>query len=216
MEQSSRDKILAMLLPAILIGCGYFLLFNKQKDLDAACAAYDAAVMSAVDPMLVNVERMKLAELNEKAGELKEATAQLTRRREELASLGKAAPIMRTQALRRLSAMLWDRGLFPYEESAVSDNSAKLSPSFDGILKKLATPPATAANPTPAPLPASGIGGGDQHRVWRVRFYGRYADVMKMLEELRDSKSPVIPISLDMSEMRTETQWRSWTLLLWI
>lgn len=34
MEQSNRDRILAMLLPAILVGVGYFLFFNEQKSLD--------------------------------------------------------------------------------------------------------------------------------------------------------------------------------------
>lgn len=216
MEQSARDRILAMLLPAILVGAGYMLFFNKQKDLDAAEAELAAAKASAVDPMMVDLERMKLAELREKGDELKAAVARLNERRAALATVGKAPPMLRTQALRQLSNMLWDRGLYPFEESPLEGTSAKLSPSFDDVLKKLAKPSSTSGGVAQSAA-ATPIGSNsNEQRVWRIRFYGRYSDVMRTLEALRDSESPVIPISLTMSEARTETQWRSWTLLLWI
>ncbi len=217
MEQSNRDRILAMLLPAILVGVGYFLFFNEQKSLDEARAGLQAAQIAAVGPEAVGLQRMKLAELQKEDGELKAATTMLMERRKELASVGSISPVMRTQALRKLSGMLWERGLFPFEESSLQGESTRLSPSFDGVLKTLAGPPAgTAVNPfSPPPVASSNNIGGEQ-RVWRIRFYGRYADVLETLEALRDSDSPIIPISLTMSESRTETQWRSWTLLLWI
>lgn len=217
MEQSNRDRILAMLLPAILIGVGYFLFFNEQKTLDEVRAGLQAAQVAAVGPEAVGMQRMKLAELQKEADDLKAATTMLMERRKELANVGSISPVMRTQALRKLSGMLWERGLFPFEESSLQGEATRLSPSFDGVLKTLAGPPAgTVVNPfSPPPVASSASAGGEQ-RVWRIRFYGRYADVLETLEALRDSDSPIIPISLTMSESRTETQWRSWTLLLWI
>lgn len=217
MEQSNRDRVLAMLLPAILIGVGYFLFFSEQKTLDEARAGLEAAKSSAVGPEAVGLQRMKLAAMQKESSDLKAATTLLMERRKELASVGSISPIMRTQALRKLSGMLWERGLFPFEESSLQGESTRLSPSFDGVLKTLAGPPAgTTVNPfAPQPPTNSNAAAGEQ-RVWRIRFYGRYADVLETLEALRDSDSPIIPISLTMSESRTETQWRSWTLLLWI
>jgi hypothetical protein len=40
--------------------------------------------------------------------------------------------------------------------------------------------------------------------------------VAAALESLRDSGLPIIPVSITMSETRHETNWRSWTLLLWL
>ncbi|MBA4019317.1 MAG: hypothetical protein C0483_19295 [Pirellula sp.] len=216
MEQSNRDRVLAMLLPAILIALGYFLFFNEQKTLDEARAGLLSAQAAAVSPEAVGMQRMRLAEMQKEASDLKTATALLMERRKELASVGSISPVMRTQALRKLSGMLWERGLFPFEESALQGESTRLSPSFDGVLKTLAGPPAgTTVNPfSPPPVVSSNTSG--EQRVWRIRFYGRYSDVLETLEALRDSGSPIIPISLTMSESRTETQWRSWTLLLWI
>ena len=63
MEQSNRDRVLAMLLPAILIGVGYLLFFNEQKTLDEARAGLQAAQAAAVVPAAVEMQRMKLADL---------------------------------------------------------------------------------------------------------------------------------------------------------
>ena len=62
--------------------------------------------------------------------------------------------------------------------------------------------------------------GDKQHefkpQLWRVRFIGRYSDVLLALEELQEAEPLAIPIQLQMAEARLGTTTRSWTLYLWI
>ncbi|MBL9095117.1 MAG: hypothetical protein JNL96_28120 [Planctomycetaceae bacterium] len=198
MDKAARERVLAVLLPTILIGAGYFMVFNRHKDLEAARADLAATELSALPPEAVGVQLVELEKLRKKQDELKADKARLAERRAELAAVGNPPPVIRTQALRRLSAMLWSQGLYPFEESPL-EGEGQLSPMFDETVRKLV-----------------GTNSRGDKRLWQIRFYGRYSDVVATLETLHKSESPVIPISLTMSESKIDTDWRSWTLLLWI
>jgi len=198
MDKAARERVLAVLLPTILIGAGYFTLFNRSKDLDAARADLAATELSAVPVEAVGVQLVELEKLRKQQDELKADKARLAERRAELAAVGNPPAVIRTQALRRLSAMLWSQGLYPFEESPL-EGEGQLSPTFDETVRKLV-----------------GTNSRGDKRLWQIRFYGRYSDVVATLEALHKSESPVIPISLTMSESKIDTDWRSWTLLLWI
>lgn len=200
MGKTPREQMLIMLLPAFAVVGGYMLGYNRDAELSTARNALAAARPTAASAIDVATERMKLEAVQEKAEEIKKEKAVFDDRWKALGSVRQSEPAARAFALQKLSKMLWDRGLYPFEESAATEGTSEIPPSFQEVLTRLN-----------ADKPASGA-----QRLWRIRFYGRYADVLETLESLRDSGSSVIPVGLSMSESRTETSWRSWTLLLWI
>jgi hypothetical protein len=214
MGKTPRERLLVTLLPAILAACGYMLLYDRSKDLKAATEALEAARSARVSDETVFIERMKLADLRDDAEKVKTEKTALEARRKQLAAVRDAAPNVRAEALRQLSNMLWSRGLRPYQESAVEGSDAQTSQAFEDVIRGLAAPPPT----TPGVLTAAPTGDptAAKHRLWQIRFYGRYGDVAAALESLRDSGLPIIPVSITMSETRHETNWRSWTLMLWL
>jgi hypothetical protein len=214
MGKTPRERVLITLLPAILALCGYVLIFDRSDNLKAATASLESARSAQVSEESVFLERMKLSDLREQADLLKAEKTKLEERRKELAAVRQTAPAVRAEALRQLSAMLWNRGLHPYQESAVEGSDSQTSPSFDDVIRGLAAP----SGSTPGGLNAMPTGDptANSRRLWQIRFYGRYGDVASALESLRDSGLPIIPVSINMSEVRHETTWRSWTLLLWL
>jgi hypothetical protein len=218
MGKTPRERVLITLLPAILAVCGYLVLYDRSKDLKAANEALAAARSAQVSQQTVFEERMKLADLQEESTRLKAEKGELETRRKALASVRDAAPAVRAEALRQLSNMLWKKGLHPYQESPVDSNDTQqTSQTFDEVLRTLAAPSPTAVT-TPGAFNAAPVGDptAAKQRLWQIRFYGRYGDVAAALETLRDSGLPIIPVSITMSETRVETNWRSWTLMLWL
>jgi len=214
MGKTPRERIIVTLLPAILALCGYMLFFNRDADLKAAINSLESARSAKVGEETVFVERTKLADLRDESVEMKAEKAKLEERRTELAAIRQTAPAVRAEALRQLSNMLWSCRLHPYQESPADSADSQMSPSFDEVIRGLSAPttPTTGVlNPAPAGEPTAG-----SRRLWQIRFYGRYGDVATALESLRDSGLPIIPVSLTMAESRSETTWRSWTLLLWL
>jgi hypothetical protein len=200
MGKTPREQMLIMFFPAFIVVAVYMLGYNRDAELTTARNALAAARPTAVSLDDVEFERLKMDDLEAKKEVVQKEKAVLDARWAALGSVRQSEPAARAFALQKLSKMLWDRGLYPFEESAAPDGSADLPPSFQEVLTKLAGDKPTT--------------GGQ--RLWKIRFYGRYADVLETLESLRDSGSSVIPVSLSMSESRAETSWRSWTLLLWI
>jgi len=213
MGKTPRERLLLTLLPAIVAVCGYMLIYDRTKDLTAANEALAAAKSAQVSPDAVFVERMKLDDLREESDRLKAEKTTLEARKKELASIRQTTPAARTEALRQLSHMLWDRGLHLYQESAPEATDSQTSPSFEAVIRSL-TPPAPPPNLF-NPESSTPVVPEAKH-LWQVRFYGRYSDVAAALESLRDSGLPIVPVSITMSETRQETNWRSWTLLLWL
>jgi len=51
--------------------------------------------------------------------------------------------------------------------------------------------------------------------LYRVRFLGRYSDVLALLKQLNE-QAVALPLHLQMEEARPETSWRYWTLFAWL
>lgn len=200
MGKTPRERLLIMLLPALVIVGGYLMGYARDKELEAARAGLASARASAVSYMDVLAEQEKIADVRSQLDEIKKEKTQLDARWSRLGSMHEREAGTRIDSVRTLSKMLWDCGLHSFEESIADDGLGELPPSFQGALRRLKGDSAPVAT----------------HRLWKIRFIGRYADVMEALESLRDSGSPIIPVSISMSETRADTQYRSWTLLLWI
>jgi len=197
MNAESRDSILRMLLPAILVGAAYVTLFNRSGELEAANKRLEAARASAPDPFALQQASVKMAKTAGEKAEVEAEKTALDGQWSQLLAFPATSPAKRAAALRQLTRMLWDRGLYPFEESP-AEGSGQLPASFDDVLKRLAT----AGAPT-------------QPRLWKVSFYGRYSDVVDTLALIGDTDVGLVPVGLTMSEARPETSWRIWTLLLW-
>lgn len=198
MDSAQRDAFLRMLLPAIGVVVVYTFALNKQAELTAAQAALASAQAAAVSPNELFPVQAELAAENAKQDELKKQKQVVDDRWARLTSLRTGNAAQRAASLRQLTRMLWDRGLVPYEESPHSGAAGQLPGSFDDVLRKL-SPNATTSAP----------------RLWEVRFYGRYRDVIDALSSLGDSDVALVPVGLTMSDAHPDTDWRMWTLLLW-
>src|SRR4029079_13598185 len=132
--------------------------------------------------------------LAEKQQELKQEKEAIDARWTHLTSFPSTTPAKRAASLRQLTRMLGDRGLYPFEESPADQGGQQLPASFDDVLKRLAT------------------NGNSSARLWQIRFYGRYADVVDTLSSLGESDVALVPVGLTMSEAKPETSWRVWTL----
>lgn len=197
MGNTPRERLLIMLLPALIVVGGYVLGYARDKELEAARAGLEAARKSAVSDMEVSDAQDKVDLARAKLEEVKKEKSELVSRWTKLGSVHSREAHDRNHAVKEVSRMLRDRGLHSIDESMADD---ELPPSFQSVLTQL---------------------NGDQppqssRRLLKIRVVGRYAEVLEALESLRDSGSPVIPISLSMSDIRPDTPYRSWILLLWI
>jgi hypothetical protein len=198
MDSASRDALLRLILPAVGVVAIYSLWFSKQSQLTAAQAGLEAARAAAVSPMDLMPVRFAISEVNQKQTALEQDKAALDQRWQRMAALPDVNAAKRAAAVKQLTRMLWDRGLYPFHE-APDSTSAQTPDSFNDVVRRLA-PNNTSSQP----------------RLWRVQFYGRYSDVAETLASLGELDAPLVPVGLTMSEANLDTGWRLWTLMLWL
>jgi len=200
MGKTPRERLLIMLLPALIVVGGYVLGYARDKELEAARAQLESARKTAVSYMDVIAAQDNVDVARAKLEEIKKEKAGLDARWAKLGLLHEREAHDRNHAIKEVTRMLRDRGLHSIDESSADDDGSDLPPSFQSVLAQLndGKPPAAS------------------RRMLKIRVVGRYADVLEALESLRDSGSPAIPIGISMSEIRPDTAYRSWTLLLWI
>lgn len=199
MDSASRDAFLRLILPAVAVVGIYSYWFNKQPELTQARTTLENARASAVGPTALFPVRKQLGDLARKETELKQAKSGIEERWSRMTALPEAGAAKRAASVRQLTRMLWDRGLLPFDESADATEVGTPA-SFDDAVRRLTA--------------KGGATGGK--RLWKVRFYGRYADVADTLSAIGDLDAAMVPVGLTMSETNLDTEWRMWTLVLWI
>jgi hypothetical protein len=211
---SARDKMIMLFLPAVGVVLLYGWLYSEQGKLLAARQALEKARVIAVTPEAVAGGRSRLAQLSQEQAKIRTERQKLELRWQALTQSRNRTPAARAEAFQRLSKLIWQGGLFTLEEAPLEGNPS-IPVSLDDMFKRLA-----ANNPTGAvnaPSSAANTVVNTQQRMWKVRFLGRYRDVTAMLESLsNETDSPIIPVSITMAEAPLETDWRSWTLLVWM
>lgn len=197
MGNTPRERLLIMLLPALIVVGGYVLLYARDKELEAARVGLEAARKAQVPYMDVLDAQEKVNVARAKLEDVKKEKADLDARWKQLSSVHEREAHDRNHTVKEVLRVLRERGLHSIEQSVADD---ELPPSFQSVLTQLNNG---------QPLQSS-------RRLLKVRVVGRYADVLEALESLRDSGSPVIPIGISMSEVPPDTSYRSWIMLLWI
>ena len=217
MASQSRDKLIMMLLPAVAIVLLYCWLYSEQGKLLEARKGLEKAKASAVSPQTLDGARARIAALDQEQAKVRSEKSALEKRWQAISSTRNRTAAERAAAFQRLSKLIWRGGLFTVEESSLEGSSAQIPASLDDMFRRLvATPtgipkaPGVPAEVAPAPAVDS------TPRLWKVRFLGRYRDVAAVLESLSEDGSPIIPVSITMSEAPLETDWRNWTLLVWM
>lgn len=200
MTPATREKILMAVFPPLLVVGVYGYFMSKGSELTAALTDLESVRASAAPPQAVGLARENLAGKQAEKTKLRTDKAQLEARWAAMSAMRNRPAAARTEALQRLSRMFEQLGLHTVEESPVEGSSGVLPAGLDEALRRLSGSQSSSASP----------------RFWEVKFIGKYPDVQKLLDELAESDLPLIPISLNMSEAPVETDWRSWTLVVWM
>lgn len=201
MLKTARDKVLAMVLPAIAIAALYAL---KVPDLQTRWAGAENALVTAQgrlpSPGQVAAENQKLADLNRQLAEVQKRTGEQEAQWRKLEEARKPDSLARMQTVESVTALLTRHRLSLVDGSLTEPGDAvRLPKSLEEIVKQL-------GEKKPELKP----------QLWRMRFIGRYSDVLSALEELSAAEPLAIPIHLQMAEARLTSASRSWTLYLWI
>ena len=196
---SERDRVLAMILPALIIGLGYgfFVLRGKVTELTRTQAA------------LAKSKPPSAAEFAVKHAEFAKATAETHLLEAKLAAVQKkwsyetafcAAGCERLNRVEKLTNLLNKYRLTLLEDAGADSGAkdAKSSPTLDSLMKKIAN-----------------LSDAQKPHLRRIRLYGRFVDVHDALEEL--AKGPVLAIPVGLSMKTTKhADLREWTLLVWL
>jgi hypothetical protein len=198
---TNREKVLVLVFPAILILGVYGLkLSGIRTRLTAATASLESAKKSVPAPAAVQAEQIRIADLNRQLADVEKQTADWDQQWHELQATRAVDSHARIEAIEGLTALL-NRNRLDLQEGgpAEANESARLPKELDEVIKLLAEKK-TEVRP----------------QLWRVRFTGRYADVLDALEELQTAEPLAVPVHLQMTNASLETDQRSWTLYLWI
>jgi hypothetical protein len=234
-----RDRILLMILPALLIAIGYGWKYSGLRARVSAAEADAAGARGAAvsDAQLAAAQ----AKLRELTAELTTTEAGKTAARERWFALWAERAVdanRRADAIRSLERVLKQSGLQLLDQThAETNDQAKLPVGIirmarllaegtkSGLKPPTAEPdgakgaaasraPGAAASVTP---PARTTGPGDKnYPLWRVRFVGQYAQLVAALDRLAVEEPLLIPVHITMGEAPLDSHVRTWTLWVWM
>lgn len=199
MAMSSRDKALALVLPAVIVvgGYGYFVFKNKlveERELTKTVDKTRAAAPSQ-EQILLALGRAKHVQ-EENQGIQIEIDKTNARIQEVLARL--ADPAQRNERIEKLTKLLAKYDLGPVDDKADTARDTRLPKALETLAQRVAE---LSKKPQPHLL--------------HLSFTGRYSDVYHVLNELSQGEVLAVPVSLSMKTTE-DPERRAWTVLLWI
>ena len=198
---TNREKMLMLILPAALIlGLYSFKLSGLRTRHAGAEAARAAAQKTTPAPAQFQAERKRIAELNQELADVENQNRDWNVKWRKLQHDRSTDSTLRIEAIEDLTALLnHNRLTLIDEEPAEGNDAGKLPMALERVATLL-----KEKNPEV------------KTQLWRVRFDGRYEDVLRALEELSETEPLAIPVHLQMGEAKLSTETRHWTLYLWI
>jgi hypothetical protein len=201
MSFSKRDKLLALLLPAILVLGVYELFFARSKIAECSQAAktLEKTQATAPRPEEILAKERQLGKTTHEAGET-QIKLEAAQQKWLCAVAFCATGSQRNERIEKLTSLLNKHDLRPMEDAEVDAGlkETKLSASTESLAK-------TIERLSPAQRP----------QLRRVRFHGRYADVLLALEELSQGETLALPVGLTM-KTSDDPERRDWILFVWI
>jgi hypothetical protein len=202
MKLSQRDKLVVLLLPALVICAVYGWYFFPPK-----YAAWKAAHNAMADahnkaPALqdkVLLTQAKVALANRQLQSL-ESDKQRAYQAWNQAAAHCTDPGMRNERIEKLNSLLARHGLRVIEDTeAEAGKDGKVAPAVEGLCKELASMSAQL-----------------KPQLRKVRMLGPYLDVVAALDDLATREVVAIPVGLMMKEAHLNDARREWVLLVWI
>jgi hypothetical protein len=201
MSFSKRDKLLALLLPATMIVAVYVLFFARGKMAECSKAALNLEKTRAKEPRPEEI-LAKQRQLDKATQGVEEAQVKLEAAQQKwlCAVAFCSTDSQRNERIEKFTRLLNKHDLRPMEDAEVDAGfkGANLSVAVESLAK-------TIAYLSPAQKP----------QLRRVRFHGRYADVLLALEELSQGETWALPVGLTM-KTSDDPERRDWVLLVWI
>lgn len=204
MKTSERDKVLAMILPALLIAMGYlfFYLIGDLRLIARLEEEVKKARVKVPDPDQRFALEDKLREISAQMEELKQGQNYLEQRWRNLAQPW-AEESHRHYRLKQVLGLLARYRLTLLEhgpgEGQGTAARVTLSASLGRMSKQIQHHHPAKAAP----------------QLWRIHLAGSYASMQEALRGLADSEPLALPVSLSLEETKTGTP-RQWTLWIWI
>jgi hypothetical protein len=200
-KMTQRDQNLAVILPSMLVILVYGMFFFRDKVADCKRAAKGLADAEAKAPgaeQIAGQQRllfMANQELHAAQTKLEEMQRQW-----RYATCFCGTGSLRNERVRKLTNLLNKNGLQPMEDDEADGGAkdTKSSSCADSLAK-------TITRLAPAQKP----------QLRRIRFNGRYAEVLQVLQELANGDVLAVPVGLTMKTTPDPVR-REWTLLVWI
>jgi chromosome segregation ATPase len=198
---TNREKMLILVLPAAVILIMYsFKLSDLNTRHTSAQTSLAAAEQTKPTAEQFQVEHKQIADLNREMAEIENQNRDWQARWQKLQDDRSTDSTIRIEAIEDLTALLNRNHLdLIDEEPAEGNDGGKLPMALERVATLLKDKKPEVKS-----------------QLWRVRFDGRYEDVMRALEELNDTEPLAIPVHLQMGEAKISTATRRWTLYLWI
>ncbi len=235
MNLSDREKLLLPIFPAVLIFTIYTWISgagvqNRMTEAQNELAAMEQEAAGAATTQQIWMQRSRLKELQQRIDTAQARNTKLRRQADELTGV-LTARRRDIDTIDALTALLHRHHLMLEEEvPARGTEAAGMAASLEHATRTLqeataVQPPASRARAgrsrsrarTAAASPAVARAGQQDTRFRRLRFYGRFSDVLAALEELAQTDDGAVAVGLQMDEIGTEGLFspvRRWTL--WI
>jgi len=208
MNQSAfREKILPLVLPALLIGVAYLLApqmgtWAQNVNPSGRADRLQSAIKSAgLAPNAEEVMRIREQALESQIAvdALRADKAQFEKKWQDLVGVVSNLP-RQTEVTALIEEHFGLHGLFILEQAAVEGSEKQIPASLKAAIARLAEK-----------IP------GHKTELMRFRVVGQYKDVLLALDGLtKTSGWKAVPVGMGMEEADLKNDARTWTLLLWI
>jgi hypothetical protein len=233
MTLTDRDKRLVVLLPGLALLVGYlawFMATGKSSAIAQAQAGLEKAEKAVPADDALRLEQAKFMAALREAQRLARVSDEATKLlHQQMACID---PKFRAERMQRLTSLLNRHAITVIEHGDAGperDQSARSTNDLFQTLFKGSELDRSNSQPTPAslsqartwdladavrkrlPLPHK-----DNLQLHRIRFHGRYHDVMQAASALSKEGAVAIPVSLTMNESHNYSEWHEWLMLVWV
>jgi hypothetical protein len=199
LQRTDREKLLMMLLPAVLVAGGYSFFFMRGKLTRESQLATEVAKTRAAAPSpdQLALQEARRAQLVRETQEIDASLKQAHQRIQDL--IGACTdPARRNQRIERLTKLLTRHDLGPITDKAEAGRDSKVPQSLEPLAQR-----------------AAELMNGVKPHLLNLSFEGRYQDVYRVLEQLTQGEVLAIPLAVTMKSA-DDPERRVWSLLVWI
>ena len=229
MKLTEREKILVLVFPAFLIFAGYIWIFgsSSQRELTNIRGQLAKTQAEAATPRQVWQQQTRLKQLSreiEKARTAKddlqtqadELCGRMTVSRRDMGAIDALTALFERYNLRLMDEVPVDGGEAGGMAISLEEATRRLQEALDEP-QAGSQPKRRSATYVTTAVTRRASGTKSEPNLRRLRFYGRFLDVLRALNELAEDENQAIPVSIAMEEIGLAgmySEFRTWTLLV--